>query len=189
MSISGKQYKALVKIHYDLFQDRSNATVIKPSEVNLPPVALLYRKFDEINREYFDGRLPVTKIAYSGRMLIAGSYTPSNKIIKIGRRYHEIFPDEIEDTLRHEMIHILYPNHDRNFKAWAKKLGASLKARSHPLLRSDFKYLYICPVCGREYPRRKRLRMASCGVCSKGHRFDARFKLKLVPSKNHENKT
>lgn len=179
-----KQYQALVKVHYDLFGPSSNITDVMATPVSLPDVAQLYRMYERINAEYFGGRLPVTRIAYSDRMLIAGSYAPSNRIIKIGRRYHEIFPEEIEDTLKHEMIHILCPNHDHDFKAWAKKLGASLRARSHPLLRSSLKYLYVCPVCGREYPRRKRLCMASCGVCSKGHRFDPRFKLKLVRPKN-----
>ncbi len=187
MSTSAKQHKALAKVNYDLFGRADNITTITPSPPTLPPVADLYRMFDRFNGEFFEGRLPVTKIEYSERMLIAGSYTPSRRIIKIGKKYHEIFPEEVEDTLKHEMIHILYPNHDRNFKAWAFKLGASLKAKSHPLLRSNYKYLYVCPVCGREYPRRKRLQMASCGICTKGRHFDPKYKLKLAISKTHHN--
>ncbi|MBN2227750.1 MAG: SprT-like domain-containing protein [candidate division Zixibacteria bacterium] len=136
--------------------------------------------YDTFNEECFSGRLPEIKISYSNRMLIAGSYMPSTREIKIGRKYHAIFPDDLADTLKHEMIHVIYPNHDRGFKALAAKLGVSLKAKAHPSLRGPYKYLYICPVCGREYPRRKRLRMASCGVCSKGSSFDPRCKLQLA---------
>lgn len=185
MSIYSKKYRALAKVNYELFEQTGEVTSVNVSCTVLPSPPQLHIMFEKINAAYFGGRLPLTRIAYSNRMLIAGSYTPSMRLIKIGRKYHEIFPEEIEDTLKHEMIHILYPNHDRNFKLWAKKIGASLKARAHPLLRCNPKYLYVCPACGREYPRRKRLRMASCGVCTKGRHFDPRYKLKLALSKNH----
>lgn len=184
MPVTKRQFMALAEIHYDLFDQPSNITEIKPEQPELPSVAELYDLFEKFNWEYFDGKLPITKISYSQRMLIAGSYTPSKRQIKIGIKYHEIFPDEIEDTLKHEMIHVLYPNHDKNFKSWAGRIGASLKAKSHPLLRGNYKYLYVCPSCGKEYPRRKRLRMASCGTCTPGKHFDKRFKLRLIKKKS-----
>jgi predicted SprT family Zn-dependent metalloprotease len=148
------------------------------TSVPLPAVAELYRLFDEYNWFYFDGKLPFARIEYSDRMTSAGSYSPGDRVIRIGRKYHEIFPEEITDTLKHEMIHILYPSHGVSFKAEATRLGASLRAKAHPSLTRPPKFLYVCPVCSREYPRQKRLRMASCGRCSKG-RFDSRFKLQL----------
>jgi len=135
--------------------------------------------FERYNRIYFDNCLPRVDIEYSTRMLSAGSYTPSRKLIRIGRKYHELFPQDLADTMKHEMIHIQIFRHDSAFKAEAQRIGASIKARSHPLLRKPARYLYICGNCGREYPRQKRLRMASCGVCTSGKRFDPRFKLKL----------
>ncbi len=191
MSSAKRQYQALVKIHYDLFRrlDDSRDAAVQAKidlpenrnrEVVLPSTDDLYRMFDRFNTECFNGRLPGVKISYSDRMLIAGSFTPATREIKIGRKYHNIFPDDIQDTLKHEMIHLIYARHDRGFKAMAARLGVSLRARTHPDLRGPHKYLYICPACGREYPRRKRFRMASCGVCSKENKFDPRFKLRPV---------
>lgn len=157
------------------------------SRTELPAVDELYRLFDRFNWLYFGGKLPSVKIEYSGRMGAAGSYSPGRKLIKIGRKYHQLFPQDLEDTLKHEMIHIIYPNHDRNFKAEATRIGASLRAREHPSLRRPPKYVYECPGCGMDYPRQKRIVMASCGRCSRGGKFDPRFKLrrkKIKPSRS-----
>lgn len=155
----------------------------EPSAVegsNLPPVSELKRLFDRFNQEFFEGRLPRVRIEYSKRMQrSAGSYHPVGKVIRIGRRYHELFPEEIEDTLKHEMIHIIHLRHNAAFKREARRLGTSVQARSHPSLGRPPKHVYVCPGCGREYPRQKRIRMASCGKCSRGGRYDPRFKLQL----------
>ncbi len=150
---------------------------ISPSQ-ELPSVAELYRMFERFNWLYFNGKLPRVTIMYSNRMTSAGSYAPHKKLIRIGRKYHEIFPGDIEDTLKHEMIHIIHFRHDVAFKAEAKRIGASVRAKSHPSLRKPPKYIYECPNCLMEYPRQKRLVMASCGKCSKGKRFDPRYKLR-----------
>ena len=194
MAISKKQMKTLAEVNFDLFQPvmvqtrpimpiREETLPDQDNIISLPPVSWLYRMFDEFNQQFFEGRLPRAKISYSDRMLIAGSFTPVKNEIKIGRKYHRIFPDEIADTLKHEMIHIINPNHDSRFKSIAARIGASVRARSHPSLRGNYKYLYICPHCGREYPRQKRLRMAYCGICTKNGQYDARFKLRLSNSK------
>lgn len=193
--------KALEALNFDLFQVES---LTRPAPVTLytkireqatalskiePPVAKadgelpsleeLHRMFERYNWIYFEGKLPLTRIEYSTRMSSAGSYTPVRRLIRIGRKYHELFPDEIGDTLKHEMIHIRHFNHNADFKAEAARVGASVRAKPHPSLRRPPKYLYVCPACSREYPRQKRIRMASCGVCSPGRRFDKRYKLKL----------
>ncbi|MBD3402479.1 hypothetical protein GF420_06265 [candidate division GN15 bacterium] len=205
-----RQQKALAALNYDLFypenlnppapatidtrirehaaRDRAaRHQVPAPAPVDtttgLPSVAELYRRFDLYNWMYFEGKLPRVRIEYSNRMTSAGSYTPEAKLIKLGRKYHELFPQDIDDTLKHEMIHIIHFYHDAAFKREARRIGCMLKARSHPSLRRPPKYLYRCPGCGREYPRQKRLRMASCGYCSQGGKFDARFKLRLVESR------
>jgi hypothetical protein len=176
----------LSKANYDLFCDfrpPDNHIDTSPPSVGLPPLPLIYEMYQKINQRFFESRLPIVRISYSQKMLIAGSYTPALKEIRLGIRYHKIFPDDIEDTLKHEMIHILNPSHNGNFKAMAKKIGASLKAKSHPDLQQVAKYIYICPVCARKYPRRKRLRMVSCGVCSKNRKFDQSCKLILLQDK------
>jgi len=155
-------------------------------QTTLPSVDELHRRFDYYNVIYFKGRLPKVRIEYSKRMTSAGSYTPSQRLIKIGYKYHEIFPQDLNDTLKHEMIHIRHYRHDARFKAEAKRIGCTLKAQSHPELRRPAKYIYVCPGCGGEYPRQKRLRMASCGDCSRGGKYDDRFKLKLAYSRSKE---
>jgi len=152
------------------------------SSTRLPSEQELYRMYDLINWLYFGGRLQRVKIEYSRRMTSAGSYHADQKLIRIGRKYHELFPDEIGDTLKHEMLHIKHFRHDAVFRKEARRIGASVSAQSHPLLQKPPRYIYICPGCGREYARQKRLVMASCGKCSKGGKFDKRYKLVLWKS-------
>lgn len=202
MSPTKRQLKALAALNLDLFQPETvvrpapatlhtriqqesgqrhdDATLaLEPDRAELPPIEELHRLFERYNWIYFEGKLPKVRIEYSNRMRSAGSYTPSERLIKIGRKYHEIFPRELSDTLKHEMIHILYLKHDSDFKREAARIGASVRAKSHPALQRPPKYTYVCWHCGREYPRQKRLVMASCGRCSRGRRFDPRYKLKL----------
>jgi len=160
--------------NYDLFESVTECT----GSDQLPSLAELRRMFDIYNREYFDGKLPPVTIRYSKRMLVAGGYFPHKKEIRISEKYHTYFPDEVYDTLKHEMIHIIHFRHDAAFKKMARKIGASIRANDHPDLRRPPRYIYICPRCFTEYPRHKRLRMASCGKCSKG-KFDTRYKLVL----------
>lgn len=150
--------------------------------VSLPDIDELQSRFDRFNWMYFEGKLPRVRIEYSSRMTSAGAWFPGRHLIRIGRKYHELFPEELSDTLKHEMIHLLHVNHGAVFKAEARRIGASVRARSHPKLRRPPRYIYSCPVCQAEYPRQKRLVMASCGSCSPGRRFHQRFKLVLIKS-------
>jgi len=150
---------------------------------DLPPLSHLFRLFENLNRMHFDGKLPQVAIEYSNRMSAAGSYHPDRKLIKIGSKYHRLFPDHLEDTLKHEMIHIKHLHHNAAFKAEANRIGASRYASYHPSLRRPPRYTYYCKGCGRTYPRQKILRMASCGQCSSGGKFDSRFKLRLMSKK------
>ncbi|MBU8934311.1 MAG: SprT-like domain-containing protein [candidate division Zixibacteria bacterium] len=203
--------KALKALNYSLFEEES---LIPPAPVTLhtkirlatqkqpvdrpavglttsynglPEVTDLYRRFDIFNWTFFGGKLPSVKIEYSNRMCAAGSYSRQVRLIRIGRKYHEIFPDEIDDTLKHEMIHIVHFRHDARFKKVAARIGASIKAKAHPSLRRQPKFIYVCPLCDKEYPRQKRLVMASCGKCSTGRTFDRKCKLKLQKSVGKQN--
>ena len=187
MLISRKQQLAIKAINYDLFENVQIAIseyVIPQKEQpgTLPSAETLHHLFNRFNFLYFDGKLTRPVIEYSNRMTCAGSYTPVKNLIKISQKYHAIFPYEIEDTLKHEMIHMIHFNHNAAFKVEAKRIGASLKAKTHPSLQKQPKYLYACPGCGLEYPRQKKVRMSSCGSCSRKGRFDPDFKLKLSKS-------
>jgi len=171
------------KIRNIMRQQRSaEYTPTRVGEDGLPILDELYRMFDHYNWLYFEGKLPRVRIEYSTRMSSAGSYTPGTRLIRISRKYHRIFPADLADTLKHEMIHIIHLRHDAAFKREAERVGATLKARTHPLLRKPPKYVYLCPGCGKEYPRQKRMRMSSCGDCSAHGKFDSRYKLRLIRS-------
>ena len=202
MTAGRLRLKALAALNYDLFRHpdmnppaqatlytriaadavaaltRVPAITAPAERLDLPSEADLYRLYDEYNWFYFGGKLPAARIEYSTRMTSAGSFSVRERLIRVGRKYHELFPEEIADTLKHEMLHFLYPTHSATFKKEAARIGASVRARSHPSLCKPPKYVYACPGCGKLYPRQKRLRMASCGDCSKSG-FDARFKLSL----------
>ncbi len=173
--------------NYDLFESAiPDISEPKPQQKEqlqcLPSTETLHHLFNRFNFLYFDGKLPRPVIEYSNRMTCAGSYMPIKNLIKISQKYHAIFPDDIEDTLKHEMIHIIHFNHNAAFKSEAKRIGASLKAKTHSSLRKQPKYIYVCPGCGLEYPRQKKVRMSSCGSCSRSGKFDPGFKLKLSKS-------
>ncbi|MCP4683862.1 MAG: hypothetical protein GY867_00285 [bacterium] len=216
MKKTKRQLKALAALNLDLFEPEvisvpAPATIharirdcARPAAVavssldeveapelatELPSVAELYSLFDRYNWMYFEGALPRPSVEYSPRMTSAGAYLPGRRLIRMGLKYHRIFPEEIADTLKHEMIHIIHLKHDAAFKAEASRIGASLRAKSHPSLRRPPRYIYVCDNCGCEYPRQKRLRMASCGTCSTGGRYDRRFKLRLKDSANRRQKT
>jgi predicted SprT family Zn-dependent metalloprotease len=208
MKSNRRQLKALASLNLDLFAPETltrpapatlyskiqayaggvaEAVAVLPEEPTdadgLPSTEQLYRLFERYNWMYFQGRLPQAAIEYSDRMTSAGAYLPGQRLIRIGRKYHRIFPEDIADTLKHEMIHLRHLNHNAAFREEADRVGASLRARSHPALGKPPRYVYVCDACGTEYPRQKRLRMASCGICSSGGRYDSRFKLRRETSK------
>ena len=98
----------------------------------------------------------------------------------------EYWIEEEEQQCPKNQTELIHLRHDAKFKAEAARVGASLRARSHPELRKTPKYLYLCPGCRKEYPRQKRFRLASCGDCSQGGKFDSRYKLKLKRKKPKE---
>jgi hypothetical protein len=124
------QRKALAVLNYDLFsledlsppapatihskiqlhrlrqQPIAAVDTLKLIPTTLPSIEQLYRMFNIYNWTYYEGKLPQVTIEYSSRMTSAGSYIPARKLIRIGRKYHEIYPNDVTDTLKHEMIHI-----------------------------------------------------------------------------------
>jgi predicted SprT family Zn-dependent metalloprotease len=188
MAQSTKQRRCLAVMNFDLFTNSQKKTSSIADSFSLPDELELKHMFMRINFRYFSGKLPEVKIEWSNRLRMAGKYIISDRIIRLGRRYHEYFPEEVENTLKHEMIHILYPDHGRLFKSEAIRIGASRYAREYPGARGNFKYIYVCPGCGEKFYRRKRYRLASCGRCSRNG-YDQRYKLKLIWSAKRKGKT
>ncbi len=108
--------------------------------------------------------------------------------------------EEISRTLRHELAHLVAHQraarpagrrridpHGREWRRACADLGIPGEARTHRLealqsRRLARRHVYVCPVCGLEYPRARPLRRPlACGACCNRHargRFDARFRLR-----------
>ena len=188
MALSRKQRQALKESNLDLFFDLGRPLPEKSDfDGTLPDEEELQKIFDCLNWKYFNGRLPKVRLEWSTRMRAAGKFYMGRSLIRLGQKYHEYYPQDVEDTLKHEMIHILYPDHGKLFKAEAKRIGTSIHAKEFPGGRSPHKYIYICPVCGEKYYRHRYIRTASCGKCAPGG-YDKRYKLKLFWSAKHAKK-
>ncbi len=98
----------------------------------------------------------------------------------------------IYDILLHEISHAFNryihqwkaDNHGPKFKAIAKTLGchadASVSVKENNLNLNYSKYMYICPVCKKEYRRQRKIYDSSCSACSQ--HYDPKFKLILKTS-------
>jgi len=178
---------ALDQSNFDLFKtdpEEEFQNMIRQG-LFFPKESDLAKLFCDLNRKYFEGSLPEVDIEWSSRMKHAGKCISKDRIIRLGLSYHEHYPEDIVDTLKHEMIHVRLPNHSRKFKEEAKRIGASMYAKHYPGMLRGMKYIYVCPSCGITYPSRKMLRNRSCGACSKGN-YDSRFKLKFERRINDE---
>jgi len=156
---------------------KAQTDLFAPRPVVLPSTDELARRFAEFNLRYFANTLPPVTIKWSKRMRIAGTCDSYRKIITLSHTYHTHFPDDVDDTLKHEMIHLRIPRHDAAFRREAACIGTSVHCRDYPELHPRARYVYICPACGMEYPRAKRAQLY-CGRCAR-RGFDPRFKLIL----------
>jgi SprT protein len=106
-------------------------------------------------------------------------------------------PAEIEQTLQHELAHILAQfragrrrilPHGVEWRQACRDLGISDEKRCHnlpfPVSKRARRYLYRCPGCQRDFPRVRRIKRAvACLACCRAHnggKFDAHFRLRLV---------
>ena len=158
---------------------------MKPSASTPPsldPAALwetLRAEFDRLNAAHFAGRLTVPEIVISQRKTYGGYYQPrTHRIVISWQAYREHGLDETLNTFRHEVAHIVHPNHSRAFWEVAHALGAIQRYASPPLKKPTRKYVYACPACGRRFERRRRIRAASCASCDS--RYNPKFALRLL---------
>lgn len=145
----------------------------------LPDEEELAGRFARFNQRFFEGELPTAVIRWSSRMRIAGMCDTRKRIISLSRAYHTHYPGDIDDTLKHEMIHLRYPSHNESFRREAKRVGATIHCKEYPGLHPRARFVYICPHCRTVFHRSKRERLY-CGLCAR-HRLDPRFILVLRP--------
>jgi hypothetical protein len=146
----------------------------------LPDETELQRRFASLNAALFSSQLPPAEIRWSARMRIAGTCDHRHRVICLSRPYHEQFPGDVDDTLKHEMLHLVHPGHGVSFRTEAKRVGASIHCREYPGLHPRARLTYICPHCHTTYHRVRRERLF-CGRCART-RLDERFALVLRPA-------
>jgi len=144
---------------------------------DLPDECELARRFVQFNLRYFNGRLPAAIVRWSARMRIAGTCDRQGKVITLSRPYHLHFPDDVDDTLKHEMLHLRLPHHDDAFRREAERIGATVHCKDYPGLHPRARYIYVCPSCETVFHRSRKERLY-CGRCSRS-RLDSRFILVL----------
>ncbi len=137
-------------------------------------------EFARLNAAHFAGRLALPEIVLSRRKTYGGYYQPArHRIVLSWQAYAEHGWDETLNTFRHEVAHVVHPNHSRAFWLLAQHLGVTRRHAAAPLAPAPRPFVYTCAACGRQWPRQRRLRRpSSCGVCDT--RFNPRFALHLV---------
>jgi predicted SprT family Zn-dependent metalloprotease len=142
----------------------------------------LWAEFHRLNHALFDGKLALSEIRLSTRKQYGGYYHKGERRIVLSwPAYQEHGWDETLNTFRHEVAHIVHPDHSPGFWALAERLGCTRRHAMPPLARAHAycRYVYECPVCHARVFRRKRLVKASCGRCDAA--FNPTFQLRLVP--------
>ncbi len=140
---------------------------------------LLCAEFHRLNAAHFEGCLTFPEIVLSSRKTFGGYYQPSrHRIVLSWQAYTEHGLPETLNTFRHEVAHIVHPNHSPAFWRVALALGATQKYASPPRVVRARRYVYVCPACGRRIERCRRLRAASCASCDRA--YNPKYALQLV---------
>lgn len=147
--------------------------------------------YNQYNKEIFNDRLPRNVCVYWSNRMTADAGVARWKYkrgtgelfdIHIGLSvpYHHKYPNEIKDTLVHEMIHILHPkeghgmwfhfekdriNREHNMNITVYSTGHATERK-----KQKRKYIYACKKCGQEFPRVRRdkndYKYSECGKTS-----------------------
>lgn len=127
----------------------------------------LENEFARLNAAHFAGRLALPEIVLSRRKTYGGYYQPArHRIVLSWQAYGEHGWDEILNTFRHEVAHIVHQNHARPFWLLAQQMGVTRRHAAAPLVPPPRPFVYACPACGRQWRRGRRLRHpSSCGSC------------------------
>jgi predicted SprT family Zn-dependent metalloprotease len=133
----------------------------------LPDVAELQLLFAQYNLMYFGGEIPSHRIAYNARFAnLAGRVTYKPPLIELSPKHLAGKPEELRETLLHEMIHAWLhalgenPGHTAKFKKKMREIG--LRSIYHdlgtatPLNESTKRYILRCEKCTMEVLRKKK---------------------------------
>ena len=171
-----------------------------PSLVVLGRDSELERKAREMLRALNASELAKSvQVEWNARLFsAAGRADFRRKLVSLNPRLHEHEAAEINRTLRHELAHLLaqfragrrrVAPHGAEWRKACRDLGIGNESRTHalpfPIQRRSRRFLYICPRCGKEFPRVRRIKraVACLDCCRKFNRgkFDPSAQLRLVP--------
>lgn len=141
-------------------------------QAKLPSIYKVKQMYSFFRSECFDNLIPPVEevtIQWDERTRgPAGKCSQAKKKIRLSPHYFIKYDlDELWNILRHEMIHLLIPNHGPNFYAWLDKLSA----KGYPTSRfskevSRPEWIYTCPTCEQEFEKARRLqRQSYCLKC------------------------
>jgi predicted SprT family Zn-dependent metalloprotease len=133
----------------------------------LPDVATLQLLFAQLNYQHFDGEIPTYRIAFNARFSnVAGRITYKPPLIELSPKHLDGKPDELRDTLLHEMIHAwlhskkMNPGHTPAFKAKMRELGLPSiyhdMGKVAPRTESPRRYILRCEKCAMEVLRKRK---------------------------------
>lgn len=132
---------------------------------HLPPVSELRGLYEEFNTTYFEGKLPAVNrvaIRWNSRLTsAAGNCSYSSKIINLSSHYHTKFPQEIEATLLHEMVHLAgVMNHGLEFDKEMYRINAKggVQITKYSREKAVVNWAYTCEMCARRHTRTRRLK-------------------------------
>lgn len=154
--------------------------------------AELQLAFARLNYRHFNGEVPDCRIVYNERFSNSAGridYGARPVAIELSPKHFRKYPDALEETLLHEMIHAWCyarfgeTGHGARFKKKLRECG--LRSIYHdlgsvrPLRESNKRFVLRCEHCAFEVLRKRRPgKPASCPRCNK-RRFDARFPLSI----------
>ncbi len=158
----------------------------------LPSEADLQLLFARLNNEHFNGGAPDCRIAYNERFSnSAGRITYGRRplLIELSPKHFRKYPEALEETLLHEMVHAWCydrfrdTGHGARFRRKMREcgLGSIYHDLGHvrPRRESGKRYILRCESCAFELLRRRVPRKpASCPRCNH-RRFDPRFPLSI----------
>jgi predicted metal-dependent hydrolase len=76
----------------------------------------LITKFNEFNDKYFQGKLKVNSIKFvTNQERVRGSCTPNKCTIRVSHKHLDIPKWVLEYVIMHEMTHLFYLNHSKEF--------------------------------------------------------------------------
>ena len=133
----------------------------------LPDVAELQLLFAQYNWMYFRGEIPAYRIAYNARFSNhAGRVSYKPPLIELSPKHLAGKPDELRETLLHEMIHAWLhargenPGHTPAFKKKMRELGLTSiyhdLGTAKPLNESPKRYILRCEKCTMELLRKRK---------------------------------